>query len=334
MRSYGVIPSAARNLLSRSRCALRGSHLRFLVALLLGMTGAASAQTIQVKAGVTVAPDSVRIGDPFRVTVGIRAPVGATIEFPRTTDSTSTVQSLDPVAVRTSADTTAVEQYADYRVAAWDVGDQPIKLDDAVVRLNGITRRIPLSGYKAVVKSVLPADSTLRVPKPPRALFVTNIFPWWLLAVIAAAILALVLLLWWWIRRRRRTKPAAFVDPYERAVAEFARIEGLGLVEVGERGRHVTLMVEVLRDYLAARYAQANLSLTSTELSRSVRELPSVPADRLTRLLTEADLIKFARRPVSGDRAREIGSEARAIVEADHLASRPKPEAPASGRAA
>ena len=181
---------------------------------------------------------------------------------------------------------------------------------------------------------MLPADSTLRVPKPPRSLFVTNTFPWWLLAVIAAAILALVLFLWWWIRRRRRAKPAVLVDPYERAVAEFARIEGLGLIEVGERGRHVTLMVEVLRDYLAARYAQANLSLTSTELSRSVRELPSVPADRLTRLLTEADLIKFARRPVSGDRAKEIGSEARAIVEADHLASQPKPEAPASGRAA
>lgn len=300
----------------------------------LVLAASVGAQTIQVKAGVTVAPDSVRVGDPFRVTVGVRAPIGATIEFPRTTDSTSTVQSLDPVAVRTSADTTAVEQYADYRVAAWDIGDQPIKLDDAVVRLNGVARRIPLSGYKVIVKSVLPEDSTLRVPKPPRALYVKNIFPWWLLAAVAAAILAVVLLLWWWIRRRRRAKPAVIVDPYARAVAEFTRIEGLGLIEVGERGRHVTLMVEVLRDYLAARYAQANLALTSTELSRSVRELPAIPADRLTRLLTEADLIKFARRPVSGDRAREIGAEARGIVDADHVASQPKPEAATPGRAA
>ena len=30
-----------------------------------------------------VASDSVQIGDPFRVTIGIRAPLGATIEFPR-----------------------------------------------------------------------------------------------------------------------------------------------------------------------------------------------------------------------------------------------------------
>src|SRR6476469_8120643 len=103
----------------------------------------AGPQQIAVKAGVTAAPDSVRIGDPFRVTVGIRAPRGATIEFPRTTDSASAVQALDPVAVRTTADTTALEQYADYRVAAWDVGQQPIRFEDAVVRLGGVERRVP-----------------------------------------------------------------------------------------------------------------------------------------------------------------------------------------------
>ena len=115
------------------------------------------------------------------------------------------------------------------------------------------------------------------------------------------------------------------MDPYRRAVAEFERIEALGLIDAGERGRYVALTVEVLRDYLAARYAQASLSLTSTELARSVRELPHVPGDRLIRLLTEADLIKFARRPVSGDRAREIGRDARTIVDAEHQASLPVP---------
>ena len=55
-----------------------------------------------------------------------------------------------------------------------------------------------------------------------------------------------------------------------------------------------------------------------------------MPFERLTRLLTEADLIKFARRPVSGERAREIGREARAIVEAEHKAS--QPPAPGQGQ--
>ena len=300
--------------------------------LLLGVLcgSALHAQAIPVKAGVTLSKDTVRVGDVFRVTVGIRAPVGATIEFPRAMDSTATVQSLDPVAVRTSADTTAVEQYADYRVAAWDVGSQPIKLDYAIVRLAGQERRIPLTGSAVFVRSVLPQDSAQRVPKPQRALFETSAFPWWIWALAAAAALAVGLLLWWWIRRRKKPAPEEIADPYERAVAEFERIEALKLLEAGERGRYVTLQVEVLRDYLAARYAQASLALTSTELSRTVRELPHVPQDRMTRLLTEADLIKVARRPVSGDRARDIGREARAIVDTEHTASQPKPDTQAA----
>lgn len=285
---------------------------------------AAGAQQIPVKAGVTVAPDTVRVGDPFRFTIGVRAPRGATIEFPANTDSAATVQSLDKVAVRTSADTAVVEQYADYRVAAWDVGMQPIRLPDVLVHLNGATRRIPIAD-SVFVRSVLPADSAQRVPKPPRPLVEEQFIPWWVWAIIAAAVAIIGLLIWWWIRRRRRPKPEIVVDPFEAAEAEFARIEALGLLDAGERARHVTLMVEVLRDYLAARYAHASLSLTSTELSRALRGLPPVPQERLTRLLTEADLIKFARRAVSTERARELGREARAIVTDEHRASQPAP---------
>ena len=303
-----------------------------VVTAMLVSASPAFAQQIAVKSGVTVAPDSVRIGDPFRITVGVRAPVGASIEFPRVLDSTATIQSLDPVTVRTSADTGAVEQYAEYRVAAWDVGTQPIRLEDVLVRLNGGTRRIPIVGT-VFVRSLLPKDSAQRVPKPPRALFEPNPFPWWLWVLIAAAIIALIL---WWMRRRRQKKPALaiVVDPYERAEAEFQRIEALGLIDAGERGRYVALMIEVLRDYLSARYTEASLSLTSTELERAVGHLAYIPQDRLTRVLTDADLIKFARRPVSGERARELGREARAIVGIEHRASQPAPTGPQQAAAA
>lgn len=310
--------------MSRTANVARLCSVALIVAATAMPGDAIGAQQIAVKAGVTAAPDSVRIGDPFRVTVGIRAPRGSTIEFPRTMDSASAVQSLDPVVVRTSPDTTATEQYADYRVAAWDIGSQPVRLADVIVRYNGLERRVPLVG-SVFVKTVLPADSAQRVPKPPRALFEFGIFPWWIWALIAAAIIALGLLIWWWLRRRRRPPVVVVVDPFVHAESEFKRIEALGLVDAGERGRYVTLMVEVLRDYLAARYSAATLSLTTTELQRAVRELPFVPQDRLIRLLTEADLIKFARRPVSSDRARELGREAHAIVTREHQASQPAP---------
>jgi hypothetical protein len=309
------------------------TRVRLALALVVGIAGVAQAQgAIAVKAGVTVATDSVHVGDPFRVTIGVRAPVGATIDFPRELDSTGAVQSLDPVVVHTSADTSAVEQYADYRVAAWDVGKQAIRLDDVIVKLGSATRRVPITNASVFVKSVLPADTAKRVPKPPRDLFEVNPFPWWLWAIIAAAVMGLILLYWWWRTRRRRPKPIAAIDAFKQAESEFERIEKLGLLDAGERGRYVTLMLEVLRDYLAARHSRATLSLTSTELQRVVRDLPSIPQDRLGRVLTDTDLIKFARRAVSSDRARDLGREARAIVAAEHAAA--PPAVPAASEAA
>jgi len=301
-----------------TRCAAMAAGLLAVLAGAGAAQGASNA--LQVKAVVKVAADSVRVGDPFRVTIGVRAPPGATIDFPRQLDSSAAVQSLDPVNVRASADTSAVEQYADYRVAAWDVGRQAIHLDDIIVKLGSATRRIPVTGATIFVKSVLPADSAKRVPKPPRDLFEVNPFPWWLWALLAAVAIGLILLYWWWKRRRRQAKPIPAIDPFKQAEADFERIERLALLEAGERGRYVTLVIEVLRDYLAARHTRAALSLTSTELQRAARELPTVPEGRLTRVLTDADLIKFARRAVSTDRAHDLGREARAIVVAEHAA--------------
>ena len=281
------------------------------------------AATIPVQAGVDVDRDTVRVGDPFIVQVGIRAPRGAQIDFPPGPDSTVAVQALDPTRIEDHPDSAGgVLKWAYYRVAAWDVGEQPIVLGDVVVSLAGDSRRVPLRGHTVFVASVLPADTALRVPKPARPLFIFGAPLWWLWA-LAAAVLLLLFLVWWWWRRRRRLQPVAVVDPFTHAEQEFARIEKLGLVEAGERGRYVALMVEALRDYLAARYDTAPLALTTTELLTALQSQATVPVERLGRLLGEADLVKFARRPVTADRARELGREARAIVAHEHAASRP-----------
>ena len=308
----------------------RGLGFLAIAALLAGAgtvaRGQATGAPIPVQAAVGIEPDTVRIGDPFLVQIGIRAPVGATVAFPPAPDSTGAVQGLDPVRVETRPDSGGVVQWGYYRVAAWDVGDQAITLGDVVVTVGGRSRRIPIAGRKVFVASVLPADTAQRVPKPPRPLYEFAAPMWWLWLGLAALAVVL-LLLWWWWRRRKRGRPIAVPDPFARAEREFARIEALRLIEAGERGRYVTLVVEVLRDYLAARYPSAPLSLTSTELLAALRGQRSVPNDGLMRVLNEADLIKFAQRPVTADRAREIGREARAIVAQERAASQPAPPA-------
>jgi hypothetical protein len=267
----------------------------------------------RVSYGVKTSTDTVRIGDPFTVSIRVRMPPGATIEFPDGPDSTSAVQLLDPRTVRTTADSGAVDLTATYRLAAWDIGPQPIRLGDVVVRGAGADRRISLGRPSIFVRSVLPADSSLRVPKPARPLIDQGIPRWWLWALIAGAVALALLALWWWWRRRRRHVVPPVEEPLTVAEREFARVEALRLIEAGEHGRHVALMVDVLRDYLAARYAMAPLSLTTSELTRALHR-DQVPLERLARLLDEADLIKFARRPVSREHALELGREARLIV--------------------
>ena len=302
--------------------------LRALVASFALLAAGALPATAQfvVDVRVSLEKDSVRVGDPFRIFINVRAPVGATIEFPETLDSTGTVQSIDPRAVFSQPDSSGFAQNAVYRVAAWDIGRQPIQLSDVVVKLGGQTRTIPIVGRAVFVVSVLPTDSASRVPKPARGIFEDPFIPWWFWALLAAIIASLIGLWWWWRRRQRGAGAVEIVDPYLRALRDFERIERLGLIDAGERTRYVALVVDVLREYIADRVNGAPLSMTSTEVLAVTQQARTVPQDRLLRILNEADLVKFARRPVSADRARDIGKEARAIVEFEHQASQPVPE--------
>jgi hypothetical protein len=290
--------------------------------------GAVESAASRVQVGVMIAPDTVTVGDPFRVLVRVRAPRGATIEFPDGPDSAAAVQALDPRAVSPSADTGVVDQTASYRLVAWDVGELGLGMDAVVVRTGGVARVVPLASYRVMVRSVLPADSAARVPKPPRDILADAPpwWRWWMLALLALLLLAL--LAWWlWRRRRRRLAVQPDVDPYDLAEQEFDRIEKLGLLEAGERGRYVALVIEVLRDYLARRVPDAHPSLTSVELVAALRASPALPTDRLGAVLWEADLVKFARRPVTAERARELAREARAIVRDVNVALAPPPAA-------
>jgi hypothetical protein len=297
--------------------------------ILLVAVAARAYGQVPVQVATLIQPDTVRVGDAFHVAIAVRAPAGASIVFPRVLDSTATVQSLDPGVVKTITDGKGVRADADYRVAAWDVGRQPIVLGYVIVRLGGVERRVPIAGYAVNVTSVLPADSAKRVPKPARPLVEPTVIPWWVWALLAAALAVGALLWWWWSHRGPPKRALATTAPYERAMREFARVEALALLEAGERGRYVALTVEVVRGYLADRFTTAGLSLTTVELVTAMESLDTVPYARLLGVLGDADLIKFAKQSVTPERARELARESRAIVDAEHAASAPALEAAA-----
>jgi hypothetical protein len=296
-------------------------------ALLLQAAGAsapAAPITVPVRIGVSVRPDTVTVGDPFTVIVRVRAPAGSTLQFPASADSAASVELAgdavvgEPRLVSNAGGVPAeMEQSAAYRMQAWDVDSLSLGLPDIIVRSGIVERRIPLSSYHVFVRSVLPADTTLHVPKPPRG-EIAFAYPWWLKwLLLALGVLLLALLAWWLWRmyRRWRSRP---VHPAAHAQREFHRIEKLGLPDKNEGALHVALMTDVLRNYMAARVEGVRASQTSTELVAATRASGQLDAEwtaGLAELLHQADLAKFAAWRVDADRARALGADARAVVD-------------------
>jgi hypothetical protein len=305
-----------------------------LLLLLLQAIAPRNAQNPQtqlaVQMGYRVSPDTVLIGQPFNLFVKVLAPKGVRFEFPPGPDTT-TQNGVRPIELRgekivSMLGDTAV---ALYHLVAWDIGTQPLRFPDVRVTFEGQERRPPLGGASVFVKSVLPADTSLRVPKPARPLIVLPVINWLLWLELLAAAIAAVLLWWAWRRYRNRPKPP--VDPYARAQQEFARIEARRLLEDGQPGEYFAAMVDVVREYLAARVPGVRRSDTTSELLRAMKPRDGVEAE-LAGLLEQADLVKFARAEIDGVDAREAGLTLRAIV--DHVEARLNPESEVAKRMA
>jgi hypothetical protein len=270
-----------------------------------------------VRLGVRVQPDTVTVGDRFTVFVRVRVPAGATIAFPSGPDS-GTVELVTSAAfTKPRSDSLWMEQTAGYRLAAWDVDSQPLPFPNVVVRAGDVERQVPLGRLSIFVRSVLPADTTLHVPKPARELFAFG-FPRWLLWLLAALLALLFALFAWWLWRKVRRREQE-LPPFERAEREFDRLEALQLPEHEEGARHVALTTDVLREYLAARIDEVSASQTSWELLRAMRAAGvgswgRTMQARAEKLFARADLAKFAAVRIPPDEARMLGAEARALV--------------------
>lgn len=282
----------------------------------------AAANGLPVQMGFRIAPDTVLIGQPFSLFIRVLAPRGVRFEFPAGPDTT-TQNGVRPIELRGEK---LVSQLGDtavalYRLVAWDVGSQPLRIPDVRVTFEGQERRPSLASASVFVKSVLPADTSLRVPKPARPLIVLPVINWLRWLALLAAIVALALAWWAWRRYRNRPKPP--VDPYVRAQQEFAKVESRRLIETGEPEEHMAAMVDVTREYLAARVPGVRRSDTTTELLSAMQPRQGIEVE-LPELLERADLVKFARASVNEQEAREAGAQVRAIV--DHVEARINPE--------
>jgi len=153
-------------------------------------------------------------------------------------------------------------------------------------------------------------------------------------ALAGLGVLALAAGIVWWIRRRRARRPLTIapdirLPPDIVALTELERIAGMGYVDRGEFKLYYTLVVDVVRRYLEARFGIEAMDRTSSELIREIRRR-DVRVDDLAALLEEADLVKFAKLAPDRPAAAAAIERARTIV----VDTTPPAEAAAAGAGA
>lgn len=284
-----------------------------------------------------VVPEAITVGDVFHAAVRLELAEGARIAAPDSLDLVADVEHAGRREVRIDTAGGVRRATITYPLAAWRPG--AYELPPVPIRIMDAQRDTMLSVQLPAfeVSSVLPADTAGIEPKPAKDVLGANRL-WWpiLLALLIAALIATALYIWWKRRRRGVEEPLVFtpaVPPLDAALAQLAALRREGLIERGEFRVFYERLTETLRHYAAAIEPRWSVDLTTSELATRLRaDAGMQDALELTRILGEADMVKFARAVTTRDNAARDLDAARAWVE--RLAVQPEPADPDEREAA
>ncbi len=270
-------------------------------ALVLALAAPAVGQ--QVRAGLV--PDTATIGDVVNAVVTIELPPGYQVGVP---DSLPVSDTLENAGHRGVSERTLAggvkELTVVFPLTPWRTGDLPIPPIPLRVVGPGVDRQLQATLVGLHARSVLPADTALRQPKPPKDVVGPDRLLWpYILAAILALLLLAALIYWLWRRLRRRALvvvPEEVLSPRERALRELDRVRAAGLLETDEVKAFYSRSTDAVRGYLDVLDPGWGADRTTSELIPRLRTLDLKIAAELARVLDRADLVKFARvRPAS-----------------------------------
>lgn len=293
----------------------RGAALA--AALVWAAAASPAAGQAALRFAADVVPETVTVGDPFRLRVRAELPAER-LRFPPLAASPE-LQPLRPPRVRPLA---PGETLAEFPLAAWRPGPpRDLLLPVAVRGPGGAVRTVRLRIALPAVRSVLPPGNSAPRPRPAKPILAASRTPL-LLALAAGALLGGAALVWL-LRRRRRSVPAAAEppapDPWQRALAELDAAAALR--ERGELGAFYDAFSGALRGLLARVDRRWGSELTTAELLAGMRSAGAPPGrtGALAALLGAADRAKFAGERPDGAEAERDEAAARDWV----LAGRP-----------
>jgi uncharacterized RDD family membrane protein YckC len=288
---------------------------------LLMPTSAAASEPVQLDARIdgTQASDRARInlGDKFELVLTVTRPSKAQIFVPTSPDLSPfrLLEYIPPSAAQKEGD----KEEHRYRLIALRLGSRRLPSVELTYRLeDGSAGALRTQKFKVMVAGHLlnEPDAELAPPPSPLPIQATNWGLLWLLSVVGAALVAalLTLLVLRLLRDRLIAGAAAppSIPPNELALEKLRLIDASEL-EAADRYAET---IDVLREYLGGRFRFDGLESTTSELMVHLDGCDMTPESQrlISRIVEEADLIKFAKLTPGDDDATLIIGQVEEVV--------------------
>ncbi len=301
-----------------------------------GGAGSGSARIIQLPTDIAApqvsaaaSPTSVRIGGKFAVFVTATYGEGVEVNLREPIDLGAVFEVTRKVSAdKRAADGRRVREW-ELEVIAWELGDLVMPPIAVTYSAFGRAGQVQTNAIRLKITGVLGEEiddpKALREHAPPTELWRRDWFWLWVTAAAAAAVALLVgLVLWQRSRRRYAVRlvagavaaPRRMDLPSERALEKLLEIERSGVLDRDDdRKAGYTEMVEVIREYLAARYRVVITDLTTRELLRRlVQAAPAEECALVETWLERCDIVKYGGLRATRADARTTLDDARALV--------------------
>jgi hypothetical protein len=277
-------------------------HVFTLLLALLFFYFDAAAQTAQVQ--MTIDNDTIQIGAQTMLHISAHIPAKGTVSFRQLKDSLGKIKIVNGPKTDTARDkndpaTKTITQ--SYHITAFDEGayvipEWELQTSAGLVRTSAMTLH---------VKSV-PVDTT-RAFYDIKQPFVVSYTFWdwlkdhWLLVVLILVALLLiaagVLYLKKRLNRPIRQKAEPPLTAAELALKKLQELRGRKSAQQEETKAYYIELTDILRDYLEIQYRIKAHEQTSAEIFATLedKDIPADAKDHLQKVLTLADLVKFAK---------------------------------------
>ncbi len=230
------------------------------VALVLSFPGTSAGQQ-EVRAAAALFPDTVHVGQPFRVGVTVTTPRGAEVRLPGVLESTADLEQVGEAEIGRRRPRTGVSR-AYYRMVAWTAGEHdvpPIKVEVFLSAEEAEPLEILVPVPTLTVETVLPAE--IAGLELRQALPYLSPLPFPLLLILA--LIALLVGLWAYRKYRKREEEEEPEEVPRELTAWERALEELKKLVASWRAGDLTLdafcdgLEAVLRGYLEATEAWA-----------------------------------------------------------------------------